>query len=299
MTVQKPIIFLTGHSGMVGSFLSKALANEYHVHALERTGSSANNPSWNYRESLKKLNIKAPQIIIHLAGAGIADKRWNNKYKQTIFESRINGTRWLADEVSVQDKKPEIFLCASAIGYYGHRPGEKLDEDSANGTNFVAKIAENWEKATERLTKNNIRVVNMRFGMILSQSGGALKDMLLPYKLGLGGQLGNGQQIYSWISIDDAKAAMEFVIGNDQIEGPVNFTAPNPVSNSKFTQTLAKRLKRPAFMHMPKFMVRLIFGEVADELLLADADVTPKRLLKAGFKFKHPKLEQAFEQVIS
>ncbi len=298
MSIQKPIIFMTGSSGMVGTYLTQALAHNYHIHLLERTGSSANNPSWNYRQSLKKLNIKAPQIVVHLGGAGIADKRWSQKYKKTIYESRINGTRWLADEVSVHDEKPQLFLSASAIGYYGHRPGELIDESSSEGTNFVAKIAANWEKATERLTRDNIRVVNMRFGMILSQHGGALKDMLLPFKLGLGGKIGNGTQMYSWISMDDVSAAIEYVIQNETLSGPVNFTTPNAVSNSAFTQTLANKLNRPAFIHMPKFMVRLIFGEVADELLLADVNVKPIQLNDAGFVFKYPKLDQALEHMI-
>ncbi len=294
----KPIMFITGQNGMLGQHITQELDQTYHIHGLTRKNTSTNNPSWNYRESLKELNIQAPDTVIHLAGAGIADKRWSQKYKQTIYDSRIQGTKWLVDEIMLFDHKPKTFLCASAIGYYGHRPSESLDEESAKGNNFVAKIAEHWEAATKPLKSTDIRLINLRFGMILSKNGGALKDMLLPFKLGLGGRLGDGQQQYSWISIDDVIQVLDFLIKNPECQGVYNLTSPNSVTNAQFTQTLAKILKRPAFMHMPAFMVRLIFGEVADELLLADAQVLPKRLLAGGYQFKHTELDQALQCII-
>lgn len=299
MDTHKPVIFLTGQSGMLGQHLIQSLSQQYQVVGLQRNTSSTNTPSWNYRELLKQLNIKAPDIVIHLAGAGIADKRWSKRYKQTIYDSRINGTKWLVDEILLHDELPKTFLCASAIGFYGHRPEEKLTEAAEKGDNFVAQIAENWELATNKLLSGNIRVVNLRFGMILSKTGGALKDMLLPFKFGLGGRLGHGQQNYSWIGIDDASQAINFLIQNEQLQGPINLTSPHPVTNQRFTQILAKTLNRPAFMHMPAFVVRLVFGEVADELLLADAHVLPERLLNAGFEFKQAELSSAMEALLA
>lgn len=283
---------------MLGQQITQSLSEKYHIHGLKRKGSSPNNPSWNYRESLAELDIKAPDIIIHLAGAGIADKRWSEKYKQTIYDSRIYGTQWLVDEVNLFEHKPKLFICASAIGYYGHRPNETLTEDSEPGDNFVAQISKNWEAATNDLENSQTRLINLRFGMILSATGGALKDMLLPFKMGLGGRLGDGQQQYSWISITDAVSAIDYFINHNDCSGVYNLTAPQSVSNQKFTQTLAKQLQRPAFMHMPAFMVRLIFGEVADELLLADAQVLPQRLQETDFEFKHPELQQALASIL-
>ncbi|MCX7553734.1 TIGR01777 family oxidoreductase [Marinicella sp. S1101] len=298
MKTTKPIVFITGQSGMVGTALTEFLSNKYHVHGLERSKSSAKNPSWNYRQSLEKLGIDAPDIVIHLAGAGIADKRWNANYKQVIYDSRINGTQWLVDEVLIHEQKPKLFLSASAIGFYGHRPGEVLTESAEAGTNFVAKISKNWEKATTPLSQAGIRTVNMRFGMVLSQNGGALKEMLLPFKLGLGGRMGDGQQKYSWVAIEDVVHATHFLINNSNIDGVVNITSPHAVSNSEYTRYLAKALNRPAFFHMPKPVVRLAFGEVADELLLANAEVKPEKLVAAGYTFKQPQLKAFFEEIL-
>ncbi len=299
MKTTKPIVFITGQSGLVGKALTKYLTKTYHVHGLQRMNSLANNPSWNYRQSLSDLDIKAPKALIHLAGAGIADKRWYPKYKQTIYDSRINGSRWLADEILIHEHLPEVFLSASAIGYYGHRPGELLDEASSSGNNYVAKIADNWEKATLKLSTQGVRVVNMRFGMILSKTGGALKEMLLPFKLGLGGRVGDGQQTYSWVAIQDVTNAIEFLLQNKTLNGPINITSPNAVSNKTFTKALASALNRPAFMHMPKSLVRLIFGEVADELLLANTHVRPQRLLTAGYRFQEPDLKPYLNNLLS
>lgn len=295
----KPIVFITGHSGMLGQKITELLGQKYQIHGLKRNKSSATNPRWNYRELLKELDIKAPDIVIHLAGAGIADKRWTKKYKKTIYDSRIVGTRWLVDEVMLFEQRPKAFLCASAIGYYGHRPEEILNETSESGNNFVAKIAKDWERATERLKDTETRLINLRFGMILSADGGALKDMLLPFKLGLGGRIGHGQQHYSWIAISDAVRAIEFLIIKTNSSGIYNLTAPESVTNRTFTSTLAKTLKRPAFIPMPELMARLVFGEVADELLLADANVKPQRLIDAGFEFEYPQLDSAFQALLS
>jgi len=298
MSTAKPILFMTGQNGMLGQFLTKSLAEEYQVVGLTRDRQSASNPRWNYSPMLKQMNIKAPHAVIHLAGAGIADKRWTAKYKKIISGSRTAGTQWLVGEMMMHDDLPETFVCASAIGYYGHRPGEQLTETSEVGDNFVAKVASFWEHACQRLDKTDVRVANLRSGMILSATGGALKNMILPFKLGLGGRLGSGEQMYSWIAIDDAARAIRFILKNQQMKGPINLTSPNAVSNKAFTETLADTLDRPAFMHMPKMVVRLLFGEVANELLLADAEVKPAKLQAAGFEFDYPKLKPALQHLL-
>ncbi len=298
MNPNKPILFLTGQNGMLGQQLTQNFAEHYQVVGLKRNNQAPNEPTWCYQQALDELNIAAPDVVVHLAGAGIADKRWNEKYKDIIYNSRVNGTQWLVNEIIEQKAKPHTFISASAIGYYGNRPNETLDEDSSNGDNFVAKIAVDWEQASQSLESVGTRIINLRFGMILSASGGALKDMILPFKLGLGGRLGSGQQQYSWISITDAIRAIDYLIKQTNCHGPFNLTSPNSVSNKEFTRTLANSLNRPAFMHMPAFMVGLIFGEMADELLLADADVSPKKLISAGFKFNQAQLAEALQEIL-
>ncbi|WP_223787685.1 TIGR01777 family oxidoreductase [Marinicella meishanensis] len=299
MNANKPILFLTGQNGMLGQYLTEFLSDQYQVVGLQRDGQSPSRPRWNYADQLKQLGIDTPQAVIHLAGAGIADKRWSDHYKQVISDSRTAGTQWLVNEILQHEARPQTFLCASAIGYYGHRPKETLIEQSIMGNNFVAQVAAHWEHACQPLQNSEVRLANLRFGMILSPTGGALKDMLLPFKLGLGGRLGGGQQMYSWIAIEDAARAIQFILQDASLSGPINLTAPTAVSNQTFTQTLAQTLHRPAFMHMPAFLVRLIFGEVADELLLADAQVVPERLIQAGFEFTHPQLPAAMAAMLA
>jgi len=299
MNTTQPIVFLTGQNGMLGQYLTQSLSDKYCIIGLQRNTTITDKPSWNYQHMINKLGIKAPDAVIHLAGAGIANKRWNTKYKNTIHDSRVFGTQSLIDDMLQQTNLPRTFLCASAIGYYGHRPGAYLTESSSPGTNFVASVAQHWELSCQKLQTTDCRVVNLRFGMILSHLGGALKDMVLPFKLGLGGRLGKGLQQYSWISIADAKNAIQFILQHSEIESAVNLTTPHPVSNNEFTSTLARVLKRPAWFHMPAFMVRFIFGEMANELLLADAHVLPEKLLTAGFEFDHAKLSTALKDQLT
>jgi len=298
MNTPKPILFLTGQNGLLGNQIKQSLSDHYQIIGLQRDTTSPDKPSWNYHQMLQQFKIKAPAAVIHLAGAGIADKRWSQRHKKTIFDSRIKGTQWLANEILNHDEQPIKFICASAIGYYGDRPFEKLDEKSAKGDNFVADVAENWELAAKKLQSAHTQVINLRFGMILSKHGGALKNMITPFKLGLGGRLGKGQQQYSWISINDAVKAIRWLLDQANLSGVYNLTSPNPVTNQVFTQSLAQTLKRPAFMHMPTFLVRFIFGEMADELLLADTHVLPTRLLTSGFEFDHPELKPTLNKLL-
>jgi len=293
----KHVIFITGASGMLGQQLMADLSADYQPVALQRNKSDPHRPSWNYQQALAKHEIKAPYAVIHLAGAGIADKRWTDAYKKLIYDSRIHGTNDLVNTIQSQPQQPQLFLCASAIGYYGHRPGEQLTENSPAGDNFVADLSINWEASAQQLQSPQTHVTNLRFGLMLDRSGGALKNMLLPFKLGLGGRIGSGEQMYSWVSLDDVSRAIHFLL-QKPMSGPVNITAPNAVTNKTFTQTLAKQLHRPAFLPMPEVMARLIFKDLADELLLADAHVVPDKLQNAGFRFKHPSIQEGLKAAL-
>jgi len=293
-------IFITGASGLVGTALSEKLTkNNYNVYKLDRKASNSisTSPDWDIDINQDKSPIFA-NTYIHLAGENIAAKRWSDKQKKKIYESRILGTQKLVQKIINSPHKPDTFICASAIGYYGDRKQELLDESSLPGEDFVSKISYDWEQATQPLIDCGIRVVNLRFGVILSKKGGALKKMLTPFKLGLGGAIGSGQQKFSWVSLDDAVNAIIYVINKPGIEGPVNVTSPNPVSNKVYTKSLAKVLKRPAIFNMPASVCRLMFGEMADELLLSSQSVMPKKLIQNGFKFNHLKIDTALSSTL-
>jgi uncharacterized protein (TIGR01777 family) len=293
-------IFITGSSGLVGTDLCDKLNQKnYSVYKLDRIHNSMglNSPDWNLDISQDKNTVHA-NTFIHLAGENIAAKRWSDNQKKKIYESRILGTKKLVAKIIASPNKPKTFICASAIGYYGDRNQELLDENSISGENFVSKICKDWEQITQPLKDHGIRVVNLRFGVILSKKGGALKKMLIPFKLGLGGALGTGQQKFSWISLEDAIKAIIYIIEKPNITGPVNITSPNPVSNSVYTKTLAKTLNRPAFFDMPAFICRLLFGKIADELLLSSQSVMPKKLIQNGFSFSDIDIESALSKTL-
>jgi len=293
-------IFVTGASGLVGSELCPKLSQlNYKVTKLNRESKSLqpHSPEWNI--DLKKNNQKiSADAYIHLAGENIAAKRWSKKQKNTIYESRIRGTKNLVDQIVNSPVKPKTFICASAIGYYGDRGVELLDENSAPGQDFVSKVCYDWEQTTKPLQDMGIRVINLRFGVILSKNGGALKKMLTPFKFGLGGMIGSGQQKFSWVSIEDVINAIIYIMDKPNIVGAVNITSPNPVSNEVYTKTLGKVLKRPTFFTMPAFICRLLFGEMADELLLSSQSVMPKKLIQNGFSFTHLEIESALTKIL-
>ena len=298
MIKHKPLVFITGSSGMLGQALIDQLGSQFKTIELKRNSSDPNHPTWNYSDSLSSMKGESPYAVIHLAGAGIADKRWSESYKKTIYDSRVNGTQWLVNTINENISKPEVFICASAIGFYGHRPHEILDETSAPGSNFVAKVGKDWESAADELNQAHTRLIKIRSGMILDSSGGALQNMLTPFKLCLGGKLGTGKQFYSWIGLTDATRAIQFLLQNETASGVYNLTTENPVNNADFTQALATTIKRPTVFHLPEAIVRLAFGEVADELLLADVKVLPNRLTQLGFKFSHPEITSALAAAI-
>ena len=246
--------------------------------------------------------------VVHLSGETVAG-RWTESKKRRIRDSRVISTRNLANALAAAENPPLTFLCASAIGYYGNRGDELLTEESASGQGFLAELSREWEQSTDLAAQAGIRVANLRLGIVLSRHGGAMKQMLLPFRLGLGGRIGSGRQWFSWIHIDDLVAAVLHImdlgappsqggLSPGQISGAVNMVAPNPVTNSEFTKALAKMLKRPALFPVPPTALKLLFGEFANEGLLSSARVVPQKLAEHGFAFRYPELNAALKHLL-
>ncbi len=237
------------------------------------------------------------EAVVHLAGENVIG-RWTPEKKAQIRDSRVNGTRVLAESLARLARPPRAMVCASAVGYYGDRGEERLQEDSPAGSGFLADVCREWETATRPAVQQGIRVVNLRLGMVLSPHGGALAKMLPPFRLGLGGCLGSGRQYLSWIALDDLVEVIAFALTAPNLRGPVNAVAPTPVTNREFTKTLGRILGRPTLCPVPAFAARLVFGEMAQELLLASARVIPAALLASGFAFRHPDLDGALRHLM-
>ena len=239
-------------------------------------------------------SVSGFDAVVHLAGESIVG-RWTEAKKRRVRESRVQGTRNLAEALAAAPQPPRVFVSASAIGYYGDRGEETLREESSPGSGFLPEVCREWEAAAEPATKAGIRTAQLRFGVVLSASGGALQKMLPPFRMGVGGNIGSGRQWMSWIDIDDVVGAILHVIKNDSLRGPINVVGPNPVRNAEFTKTLASVLSRPAILPMPAFAARLAFGQMADELLLASQRVEPTNLSSTGYIFQNPELRSALE----
>jgi uncharacterized protein (TIGR01777 family) len=250
------------------------------------------------RYSIALARIEGFDAVVNLAGESIAEGRWTDDKKRRIRESRVKGTKLLGDALANLTVPPKTFVCASAIGYYGNRGDELLTETSAAGEDFLAKVCAEWEEATALATEKGIRVVNARFGVILDLHGGALKKMLPPFRMGVGGRIGSGKQWMSWIALDDVVGALNLALTKDSLRGPVNFVAPAPVTNTEFTKTLGKVLSRPTVLPIPAFAIKLLFGEMGEALLLGGQRVAPERLLAGGFEFSFPNLEQALVHIL-
>jgi len=295
-------ILISGASGLVGTALTAALRAEGHVVArLVRTGGPAANGdiAWDPATAIIDTPaMKGVEAVVNLSGASIAGGRWTQKRKKILRSSRIGPTRLLVDSISRLRTKPRVFLSASATGYYGDRGDKILTESNGPGGDFLSTLARDWEAEANRAELNGIRTVNLRFGLILSAQGGVLPKMLVPFRLGLGGRLGNGRQWISWISLEDAIAAARLAIADERFRGPVNVVAPNPVRNLEFTRTVASVLRRPAFFPAPTFMLRLLLGQMADELLLSSQRVRPGRLMTAGYEFHHDNLDSALSAIL-
>ena len=298
-----PQILISGGSGLVGSALRSRLEREAVPCATlvrtSRPGSAAylwNPDHFEFREEMRRLNgIRA---AIHLAGENLAEGRWTAKKKQEIRESRVRGTYSMVELLAHLEFRPEVLICASAVGYYGNRGDEILNESSAPGEGFLADVCRGWEAAAATATKLGVRVISLRFGVILAADGGALGKMLPVFRLGAGGNLGNGKQWMSWISLPDVLRAIEFCMNDGQIEGPVNVVSPQPVTNAEFTRALAHHLHRPAILPAPAIALRAAFGEMADAALLSSTRAIPARLYAAGFVFDDSTLERALQSVL-
>lgn len=288
-------VLITGSSGLIGSALDAHWQGQHQLHRI-LWQSDSDQRHWGAPLALDTLPVL--DAVVHLAGAGIADKRWSKKRKQAVYDSRIATTNQLVEELLALEHKPSVVLVASAIGYYGDRGNELLDEDSSSDVNFSSQLCQAWEACCQPLKDAGIRVVHLRFGIVLSADGGALTKMLPAFKAGVGGRMGSGLQWMSWIAIDDAIAAIDFLIARDDIEGAVNMTAPNPVQNRDFSKTLARTLRRPCLLPMPALAIKILFGEMGEELLLGGARVQPKSLQSNGYTFKHPELSGALEAVL-
>jgi uncharacterized protein (TIGR01777 family) len=293
-------ILVTGATGMVGTALAPKLrAAGHHVVRLVRKNPVGDSDVlWDpAAEKLDPMSLEGLDAAVHLAGENIAGARWTEAAKRKIRDSRVNGTRLLASTLARLKTPPKTLVCASAIGFYGNRDEERLAEESPRGTGFLADVCVEWEKACEPAARKGIRVVNLRFGVVLSPEGGALKKMLPPFKMGVGGVMGNGKQYWSWVSLEDVVGAILHALNTPSLKGPVNVTA-GAVTNAEFTKVLGRVLKRPTFFPMPAFAARLVLGEMADALLLCSARVEPARLRASGYSFRHPDLEPALRDLL-
>jgi uncharacterized protein (TIGR01777 family) len=290
-------VLISGASGMLGVALRRELAGRGTpvVQLVRRAPAGENELAWNPRAqpAIDPSLLEGCLAAIHLSGASVAGHRWTEAYKRELFSSRVDSTRAVAGLLAGLHTPPQTLIVASAIGIYGDRGDEMLDESSAPGAGFLADVCRAWEEAARPAEEAGIRVVHARFGVVLGNGPGALAKMLPVFRLGLGGRLGSGRQWMSWVSLDDTTGAILFALENRKLVGPVNFTAPNPVTNAGFTRALAKQLRRPAILPAPAFALRIALGEMADEALLASARVEPRALLTAGFRFVHPTLPEA------
>ena len=290
-------VAITGATGMIGSALAALLTTGGHqVIRLVRGDKPAqqDEAKWDATTGLlEPEKLEGIDAVIHLAGENVAGGRWTDARKRRILESRSMATRVLCESLARLKNPPRTLISGSAIGYYGDGGERQLDETSASGSGFLAQVCREWEASTKPAELAGIRVVHARIGIVLSPRGGALAKMLTPFKLGMGGPIGNGRQFMSWISLDDAVSAMHHLLMHEEITGPVNLVAPNAVTNREFGKAVGRVLHRPAFAPLPAFIARLAFGQMADEILLAGARVMPSRLLDSQFAFRDPTLEES------
>jgi uncharacterized protein (TIGR01777 family) len=292
-------ILVSGVSGPIGAALLPSLRTSgWSVVRLVRgTAAGAGQVAWDPASPLAAEAVSGFDAVIHLAGESIVG-RWTAAKKRKIHDSRVVGTLNLAQALARAEDKPKVFVCGSAIGYYGNRGEEALSEESAAGMGFLAEVCQEWEEATTPAVQADIRTAHIRTGIVLSPKGGALGAMLMPFKLGLGGRTGDGRQWMSWIDVQDMVGAIHHILKNDLMQGPVNMVAPKPVRNAEFAATLASVLSRPAIFPLPAFVVKTIFGEMGEELLLSSQKVEPGKLISSGYPFRYRELRASLEGLL-
>ena len=292
-------VLVSGVSGPIGAALLRSLeAQQCEIVRLVRGAAKAGQISWDPLGTLSPASVSGFDAVIHLAGESIVG-RWTDDKRKAIRDSRVLGTQSVATALTQTDAKPKVFVCASAIGFYGNRGDEILDESSPTGQGFLSEVCREWEQSSRIASDAEIRTVNIRIGLVLSRKGGALEKMLPPFKLGLGGRLGSGQQWWSWIHVDDIVGAIHHAIQTESLSGPMNLVAPNPAQNGEFTKTLAAALHRPALFPVPGFALSMAFGSTAaEELFLSSERVKPQKLAASGYTFRYPELRGALGNLL-
>lgn len=296
-------LLITGASGLIGKALQSSFKEKgYEMLLASRSeAKDARHIQWSAETGFDDGDLKQLEeldAVIHLAGENVSGLRWTDEKKKAIRDSRVFGTRSMIETFDKLKQKPKVFISGSAIGFYGDRGNEELTETSAAGKTFLAEVCKEWEAESRRAEDQGIRTVLLRTGIVLSKDGGALAAMLTPFKLGVGGVIGDGKQWMSWVSIDDVVGIINYVLENENVRGAVNLAAPVPVTNEEFTKTLGSVLYRPTFLPLPEFAIHMIFGEMGDALLLDSTRVIPKRLQEAGYEFKYTDLKTAIENAV-
>jgi uncharacterized protein (TIGR01777 family) len=299
-------VIVTGSGGLVGRALVRSLLADGHtVTRLVRGGAQQFRApgtaavEWNPEGGAVDASaLEGHDAAVHLAGEPIAEGRWDEAKKRRILESRVKGTRLLAEALAGLKEKPRVLVSASAVGFYGDRGAEVLREESASGEGFLSEVCREWEKGTLAASQAGVRVVHVRIGFVLSAEGGGLQKMLPPFRLGVGGKVGSGRQYISWITLEDLVRVIRRAIEDESLRGPVNAVAPGAVTNEEFTKALGRVLGRPTILPVPTFALRLAFGEVADAVMLSSTRAEPARLKAAGFDFKDAEIEGALRHVL-
>lgn len=294
-------VLVSGATGLIGSALTPELeAAGHRVARLTRSPKSEADVRWDPEAgTIDAARLEGVDAVVHLAGESIAEGRWTPEKKQRILESRRKGTRLLAESIAALSTPPRVMVSASAVGYYGDRGNELLREESAPGSDFLAGVCKEWEAAADPAREAGIRVVHLRFGIVLSPKGGALGATLLIFKLGLGGKIGDGRQYWSWVALGDVVGSILHSLTNESVSGPVNVGAPDPLTNAEYTKVLGRVLNRPAIFPLPAPAARIMLGEVADALLLASQRMEPARLKETGYTFRYPQLEGALRHLLN
>lgn len=293
-------VAVTGSTGMIGSALVSSLsADGIDVLRVVRHAPGPNEVQWDPGAgTVTAGGFDNVDAVVHLAGEGVAEKRWTGEQKRKILDSRVSGTKAIAHACATATNGPSVLVSGSAIGFYGDTGGKVVDESGAAGSDFLAGVVQQWEAATAEAEAAGVRVVHARTGIVQSTSGGALKKQLTPFKLGVGGKIGSGDFYLSWVSLDDEVRALRFAIDTPTLRGPVNLTAPNPVTNAAYTKALGSALHRPTFMIIPPAALKVAMGAELVESLLVSQRVLPKRLLDAGFTFTHPTITEGLASIV-